>query len=322
MQIVSSKAKSDRQTATEDPIARIRRLLRRKRSEKDRLERDIRALAAEVLGVVTRQTEVLDLHGEIHALFRQALKRPIPRKGRVAVYQLYQSLVEDGVLFPEVGADDEPDLSPDLSPDPASDDDRWQEEDACPCPFCEAARESSKRSSGQGGGSPGARDAGGDAEHRGAGNTDGRSRLRDLYHDLALRFHPDLADDDQREHHEAIMRDVNSAYREGDTDRLLELARELGLELDEIRQADGMLAELVGQYERLKWEVREMRNSEPGQMVVDTRRARRRGTPTPMEELGAVLEEALESAREVRDLVGRFVAGELSWKELVAEEAW
>ena len=82
--------------------------------------------------------------------------------------------------------------------------------------------------------------------------------VRALYHKLALRFHPDRAQDEERRaEHEAVMREVNDAYHGGDSERMLALSRELDIDVGDLQASDGLLGELVAQYEAIKAEVRD-----------------------------------------------------------------
>jgi hypothetical protein len=140
--------------------------------------------------------------------------------------------------------------------------------------------------------------------------------VRALYRKLALHFHPDRAQDAaRRAEHEAVMREVNDAYHGGDTERLLELSRELGIEVGELRTSDGLLAELVRQYEQLKAEVRAIRNSPLGMLVADVRRAERdRDLRSPLDAIRDEAEAALHQLTEIRDLVRDFADGKTSLK--------
>ena len=143
--------------------------------------------------------------------------------------------------------------------------------------------------------------------------------VRSLYHKLAMRFHPDRAEDDaQRAEHEDVMRVVNDAYHGGDTERLLELSRELGMDVEGLNKAsDGLLSELVRQYEEIKQEVWAIRHSFSGAMVVDTRRAKRQGTPTPLEAMRAEGETIVSQLTDVRDFVSDFAAGKITFEEFM-----
>ncbi len=58
-------------------------------------------------------------------------------------------------------------------------------------------------------------------------NQDDALTLKQLYRQLARRFHPDLAmDNDDRAYRTGLMKAVNAAYAAGDLDRLQELAQE------------------------------------------------------------------------------------------------
>ncbi|MCG8421608.1 MAG: J domain-containing protein [Proteobacteria bacterium] len=309
MQIAQVKQKTKR--PPEDAVVRIRRLLRRKRSEKNRLELDIDALQRELLTILQRQSELVTIHAEIRALFAEAIALPrLSAKASRKVRDLYHGLMEEGLIIPD--------------PEAFAGD-----EDECPCPFCEAEPDADALDGAEdpetSWSAPGSdatdesSDADGHARHSGRPSRLERDAgLRRLYRDLALRFHPDRAEDkEQLARHESVMREVNDAYHGGDTDRLLELCRELGLEMEELRSTDGVLAELVEQYERLKEEVRSLRYTPPGQLVVDTRRAKRHGHTTPIEELESEVREQLDGAVRMREFVREFVEGRITLEELL-----
>jgi hypothetical protein len=156
------------------------------------------------------------------------------------------------------------------------------------------------------------------ADHAAAKKPDRDKGLRALYHKLARQYHPDRAEDDaERAAHGDVMRQVNDAYHSGDTQRLLELSRELGIEVEGLVGGTGLLQELVQQYEKLKAELRAMRASFLGTLVVDTRRAARDRSDPPIEMLLAYEVAKCDELRRVRDFVGGFVEGKVSLEELM-----
>lgn len=278
-----------------DPVAKVRGLIRRKASERDRLLKEIAECESALLPLEEHQRTLDALDGEIHELFRGLLAGPkLSKRAREQVRELYEALQDDQAIS--------------LDPGRAAERAR-----SCSCPVCTRRRAEA--------------DAGGDepldAEARGeaprvepaAGAPDARERdasVRALYRKLAFRFHPDRAEDNtRRAEHEAVMREVNEAYHEGDTERLLRLSRELGIDVGELEAGDGVLAELVRQYERVKAEVRAIRHSPLGALVVDVRRARQRGDRSPIAALAEQVEIALASLAEMRDFTRQFAEGKI-----------
>ena len=155
------------------------------------------------------------------------------------------------------------------------------------------------------------------SEHPSSGAEHGErdQTLRQLYRKLALKFHPDRASDDERERHARIMREVNCAYHEMDTERLLELSRELGVSVEELKSSSGVLDELVQQYEVIKEEVRHLRATLLGALVIDTRRARRFGAPLPLVEIEDMITERAEALEKVHRFFRDFLDGQMSLDE-------
>jgi hypothetical protein len=271
----------------DDPIAKVRQLIRRKTSEKERLRKEIVQCDTELMPLRQHQFAMDAVDREIHALFQALFADPkLSKRAKQDVRGVYEGLQADQII----------------SPDP-----EWVRERAnvCTCPACSPDDVEID--------APDPRGA--EPELRPRQRSEREASVRALYHKLALRFHPDRAEDDERRvEHEALMRDVNDAYHAGDTDRLLALSRELGIEVENLQQGGGLLAELVGQYERIKAEVRELRNSPLGALVADMRRARQRGARSPIEDLIEEAEVALEHLTSTRDFVRDFAQGKISLK--------
>jgi hypothetical protein len=70
-------------------------------------------------------------------------------------------------------------------------------------------------------------------------------KLKKLYREVARRFHPDLAaDDEERHHRHQLMIEVNRAYEAGSEERLQELL-DAGMSFQELGQKAGASAELA-----------------------------------------------------------------------------
>jgi hypothetical protein len=155
-------------------------------------------------------------------------------------------------------------------------------------------------------------------DHAAAAKPERDKGLRALYHKLARQYHPDRAEDDaERAAHGAVMQEVNDAYHSGDTQRLLELSRELGVDVEGLVGGAGLLQELVQQYELLKADIRALRSSFLGMLVVDTRRAARDRTDAPLDMLLECEVTMRDELRRVRDFVGEFVEGKVSLETLM-----
>ncbi|MDJ0552968.1 MAG: J domain-containing protein [Microcoleaceae cyanobacterium MO_207.B10] len=111
--------------------------------------------------------------------------------------------------------------------------------------------------------------------------------LRKLFLKLADKFHPDKASDDEsRVYYTEIMKEINIAYKGGDLARLLEIEKEENHEKvkffpnDINKECERLEIEinlLSQQYEQIKAEVREVRNTPQGNMVKHYRKAKRSG---------------------------------------------
>jgi hypothetical protein len=281
-----------------DPITKVRRLIKRKTTERDRLLKEITECDTLLRPLQQQQRTMEALDQEIHELFRVLLANTkLSKPSQRNIRGVYEQLQAEQVI----------------SPDPT-----WVREGRCPCPACSALRDNdqekvSEPSQAEGPVADGPQPRQAEPELRVQHRPEREASVRALYRKLALRFHPDRAEDEAlRAEHEAVMKDVNDAYHGGDTERLLELSRELGIDVGELQEGGGLLAELVDQYERIKAEVRAIRNSPVGSLVAQMRRARQYRYRSPVEELNEQAEEALLSLTSVRDFVRDFAQGKIS----------
>ena len=111
--------------------------------------------------------------------------------------------------------------------------------------------------------------------------------LRKVFLKLADKFHPDKATDHEtRIIYTEIMKEINVAYKSGDLARLLEIERDKNQEIIKFYKNDrekecerlGKEIELLSQqYEQIKAELREVKNTPQGNMVKQYRKAERNG---------------------------------------------
>ncbi len=283
----------------QEAIEKVRRLIKRKTSEKQRLLADIAECEAALAPLAKHQRAMDALDREVHALFREALgNSKLSKRARTQIQGVYEDLQNNQVI----------------SPDP----ERTAAEAVCSCPMCSArpaddspfqemfgADEPSPFGTRPPAPAPAKpqRDAG----------------LRALYHKLALRFHPDRAQDEaRRAEHEAVMREVNDAYHGGDAERMLALSRELGIEVGELQTSHGLLGELVAQYEAIKAEVRALHDSRLGALVADKRRGERHGYRSRLERMDEDVEAALAQLTGLRDFAREFAQGRMPLKTFLA----
>jgi hypothetical protein len=157
-------------------------------------------------------------------------------------------------------------------------------------------------------------------------------QIRQTFLRLAEVFHPDkVTDDEVQKHYSEIMKEVNSAYQQRDLARLLELERkyeagekitvESSSESEVKRQCEQLEKDnllLQAQYENLKAEVRQIRNSEEGQIVTEYRRAQRQR----WDFISQLLEEEkmqVNTLEEFRNLVGRLRDRKIGVKKFLRE---
>lgn len=71
------------------------------------------------------------------------------------------------------------------------------------------------------------------------------AKLKKLYHDVARKFHPDLAQcEDERRHRHQLMIEANRAYETGEEDRLTEMLEE-GLKIESVSDNSTMSTEMI-----------------------------------------------------------------------------
>jgi len=150
--------------------------------------------------------------------------------------------------------------------------------------------------------------------------------LRKIFLKLADKFHPDKATEDEtRILYTEIMKEINIAYKNGDLARLLEIEREKNQETLNFNNNDsekecerlGKEIELLSQqYEQVKAELREVKNTPQGNMVKQYRKAKKNG-----EDFIKIMVEQtkfeISYLKKLRDFVKDFKNKKITLKEFV-----
>ena len=117
-----------------------------------------------------------------------------------------------------------------------------------------------------------------------------KRKIRKIFIGLSNRFHPDKAQNDKdREAYHKIQQQINEAYTANDIDKLLELEQlyQETVEVDDVRvDTDGLnsLIEklerdidfIVKQSKRTSLEIKELRNSEMGNMLTKSKKSKKK----------------------------------------------
>ncbi len=292
----------------EERQKKVLTLIKRKRTELSNLTEQIQEIARSMLShgqPIYEQAQQLDR--EIHELFQEILtKRKLGKKSKLEIREVYEILQFSGRISPQFDEDDE---------------DFAREEEA------EAERSH-----------PNGEDEGffnDDDESQWGGHSPFEEThsprpsrdMRKLFLKLADRFHPDKsADSEKREQYTEIMKEVNIAYKNGDFARLLEIEQQSEREVDietaqndrdrQCKQLEQDIKILERQYEQLKDQVRQARNTPQGMMVKEYRKAQREGTDLVEESLEE-FEEELASLEELRDFIKDFRDKKITIKEFL-----
>lgn len=147
--------------------------------------------------------------------------------------------------------------------------------------------------------------------------------IRKVYLRLSQQFHPDRADSEaeSQRRHDLMLR-INTAYKNNDIHTLLEIEREYGqattediLKQDavsfdaleaEIKRLEHELQLIENQVSRTSGEIKELRQSEQGQMLTEVDRFKREGGDLT-EAMFSDIEEAIETFEEIQEAVRRTI---------------
>jgi chaperonin cofactor prefoldin len=166
-------------------------------------------------------------------------------------------------------------------------------------------------------------------DSRSVARTDDQRKIRQTFLKLAEIFHPDKARDSETQNfHTEIMKEINKAYQEGDLARLLEIERsQHPLEIIDNNNEDDLTRRcrtleqhnqiLLAQYEKLKQELRLIKNTPEGTMVCDSRKAAKKGIDA-MTAIVETMESQINVVSGIRDFVKHFREQKITIKEFLA----
>ena len=305
-----------RRLALEKEHTWLLKQIKRKRTELKNFLSQMRALATEIFhrGEPLYQ-KLTDIESEIHALFEEILtKRQFGQQTRKNIREIYQTLQLMGIISPK-GEESELEL------DELFEADREEEQEfdqAPPEDFFSGGRHRRPQF------------AEPMPETEDFTRPPSSRQIRRTFLRLAAIFHPDkVTDSESQMSHTEIMKEVNRAYKEGDLARLLEIERqhqageslsvELSSENDQKRQCERLEIDnqlLTDQYERLKQELRLVRNTPEGEMVQDYRACMRNGLD-PIEEMLADASAQIQGVEKIRNFVRDFRDKKMTVKEFL-----
>lgn len=153
--------------------------------------------------------------------------------------------------------------------------------------------------------------------------------IRNIFLKLAEKFHPDkVTDDESKNRHTEIMKELNRAYQEGDLATLLEIEKSHEVEDilftsnnqdEQTRKCNRLEKEnviLKEQYENLKLELRLAKETPEGKMVKDYRKAQKEGI-NMIEEMIKTIENEMQGLVKVRDFVLKFKNKQMPLKDFL-----
>ena len=278
--------------------------IKRRRTELANLTGQVREIATEMMAKSSSLYEqVLKLDEEIHNLFHEILtKRRFGKHSKKQVEEVYKTLQITGRISSRIEPEEGKEVEGDFAP---------EEEDfhgSNPRNFFGQQEELFEESG---------------AEVKGRSSKD----LRKLFLKLADKFHPDkVTDEETRNHHTEVMKEINLAYKNGDYAKLLEIERQSNQEdfrasaqNEQERQEIQLEKEielLTEQLEQLKTELSQITSTPEGQMVKAYRKAKREG----IDIIDETLEEGqveIEILEEVRDFVQDFRDHKITIKDFI-----
>jgi hypothetical protein len=298
-----SQALADRSPSWRSQVLRRERerLLReigRKKRELERLTRRVEETLSASRG---RIAPVLERHREaeleVHALFADLLQpRRLSKARRAALSRLYAALRAQGLV-------DEP-PRPSAAAE-ATDDDEFEPGELPP--------------------------GGGYSAPRAEGEGEARLSLRALFKRLALALHPDrVQHEEEKTRRTEAMKEVTRAYESGDLARLLEIEKRWAAfaavdSTDAEAAAEQVLertvAELKEQLRELFAGLKALKRSDPYRAAEHLRRVAATGVD-PAEAFVAAAEADLNRLRDIGNCLHAFVAGRLSWEDLLSTAPW
>ncbi len=250
--------------------------IKRKKTELSNFTEQVQEIAREMLHQGQPLYEqARQLNDEIHSLFEEILTKPrLGKRSKQQIEKIYKSLQLSGCITPR--------FNNSSAPDEEFDDERYG--------FQKDGDDDDFGQEGFFGNNYYSRES---AEYSSQLDEMTSSRpsrdIRKLFLKLADRFHPDKVSDEQtRERYTEIMKEINVAYKSGDFARLLEIEQQSAKgdehvdasQNDQERECQQLELEiklLTDQYEQIKAQLRESKNTPAGEIVKQYRQAKRAG---------------------------------------------
>lgn len=279
--------------------------IKRKRTELKNFVEQMRSLATDIFHRATPSLKKMsDLDREIHALFEEIFtSRKFGKQTEKNIKGVYLNLQRAGIISPKPTFEREQE---DIDLDELFENfqsqgaehhrQHWQAQQ-------EAAETSINRK-------------------------DESRKIRQTFLKLAEIFHPDkVTDSETQMYHTEIMKEINKAYQDGDLARLLEIEKqhELGEYIDNNSEDDltrkcKTLEQqnqiLKNQYENLKRELRQAKNTPEGAMVSDSRKAAKQGIDS-IDQMLETVEVQINIVTQIRDFVKDFKEQKITIKEFL-----
>ncbi|TVP56644.1 MAG: J domain-containing protein [Nodularia sp. (in: Bacteria)] len=286
--------------------------IKRKRTELNNFVEQMRSLAADIFNRCNPKFQKLvDIDREIHTLFHEILTlRKLGKQSRKDIEAIYYQLQIARIISPKPQNFQEEE-------DPELDDlfENNQEEDG---DFSGTHTEENSQYQEE---SP-------DVDFPSEQKSDASRKIRQTFLSLAEIFHPDKVKDGETQiRYTEIMKEINKAYQEGDLARLLEIEQQhqVGRAIDsnseddltrQCKRIEQQNEILSTQYEKLKQELRLVKNTPEGAIVSDCRKASKEG----IDAIGSMAEQVeteIKSIAAIRDFVRDFRQQKITIKEFL-----
>jgi hypothetical protein len=288
--------------------------IKSKQTEIDRLTTQAREIMQEVAAkTMPLMQKLMEIDTRIHELFQEILtKRKFGQKSRRDIESIYQSLQRAGIISPKF--DDDEDEDEDFDPEF-----EFEFQSASGSYYDRADEEENSQRYHS------FKDLFNAAPKL---DRDEQKKIRHIFLRLAEIFHPDKClDHDRAEHYAEIMKEVNQAYANGDLAKLLAIEKQhqLGQEIDLncedslARNCDRLEHQnslLKTQYNNLKLELKEVKNSQGGSMAVEYRQIVKQGI-NPIDFLVEETQNKLDMITEIGDFIESFQQKRMTIKEFV-----
>ncbi|MBE9199864.1 MULTISPECIES: J domain-containing protein [unclassified Nodularia (in: cyanobacteria)] len=285
--------------------------IKRKRTELKNFVEQMRSLAADIFNRCNPKFQKLvDIDREIHTLFDEILTlRKLGKQSRKDIEAIYYQLQIARVI----------------SPNPKN---HPEDEDTELDELFETNEQDDHVSGTHTEENHQYQEASPDIDFSSGNKSDAARKIRQTFLSLAEIFHPDKVKDGETQmRHTEIMKEINKAYQEGDLARLLEIEQQhqVGKSIDSnseddlTRQCARIEQQneiLTNQYEKLKQELRLVKNTPEGAIVSDCRKASKEGID-PIGSMAEQVEAEIKTIAAIRDFVRDFREQKITIKEFV-----